>query len=79
MTTNSTETAARSDEEDAVGTGEACKRLGISLRQLYNYIASGDIAASQLPSSRSGQPGVYRIEVAEIKAFLKRTRVPVST
>lgn len=79
MTATSTETAPRSDEEDAVGTGEACKRLRISRRQLYIYIANGDIKASQLPSGRSGQPGEYRIRVTAIKAFLDGCEVPVST
>lgn len=58
----------------AVDTKEACRLLGqVSRRQLYTWIAAGEIKTSKLPST-TGRPNVHRIEVAELRDFLARHR-----
>ena len=74
MTEASGETPATQDEVLAVGTRKAAAMLDISRRQLMYLIHSGQIATSQLPSSRSGLPNVHLIEVSELRAFLARHR-----
>ncbi len=74
MTQAPTENAEPQAESLAVGTVEAARLLDVSRRYLMYLISSGQITTSRLPSARTGLPHEHRIERAELKAFLDRTR-----
>lgn len=62
----------------SVNTKKAAEMLGISRRLLMEYLYSGEIKSSKIPSRRSGQPNLHLIEVSELRAFLARHRTPAA-
>lgn len=56
----------------SVDTNRAAEMIGISRRMLMEYIYSGEIKTSKIPSIRSGQPNMHLIKVSELRAFLDR-------
>lgn len=57
-----------SDAPVWLSTGEASKRLGITVRTLYRFIDEG-----QLPGYRFGR--VIRLTEAEVDAFIEASRI----
>lgn len=51
-----------------VGSKEACKRLGITLRTLYKLMDEGEI-----PAYKFGR--VYRLKETEVEAFIQSSRI----
>lgn len=51
-----------------LGTKEACKRLGVTLRTLYRFIDEG-----QLTAYKMGR--VIRVQANDIDDFIKRMRI----
>ena len=61
-----------SDAPRWLSTGEAAKRLGITVRTLYRFIDEG-----QLPGYRFGR--VIRLTEAEVDAFIEASRIQPGT
>ena len=57
---------------DWLGTKEASERLGVTLRTLYRFIDSGQLAAHQFGR-------VIRIKVSDLEAFVESTRIQPGT
>ena len=55
-----------------LSTGEAAKRLGITVRTLYRFIDEG-----QLPGYRFGR--VIRLTESEVDAFIEASRIQPGT
>ncbi len=57
------------DEIQWMSTGEAARRLGVTVRTLYRLIDE-----AQLPAYKFGR--VIRLQETEIDAFIKASRIP---
>jgi excisionase family DNA binding protein len=57
------------DEITWMSTGEAAKRLGVTVRTLYRLIDE-----SQLPAYKFGR--VIRLKGSEVEAFIEASRIP---
>lgn len=57
------------DEISWMSTGEAAKRLGVTVRTLYRLIDE-----SQLPAYKFGR--VIRLQSSQVEAFIESSRIP---
>jgi excisionase family DNA binding protein len=61
--------AMAEDEIRWMSTGEAAKRLGVTVRTLYRLIDE-----SQLPAYKFGR--VIRLQESQVDAFIEASRIP---
>jgi excisionase family DNA binding protein len=64
--------AMAEDEISWMSTGEAAKRLGVTVRTLYRLIDE-----SQLPAYKFGR--VIRLKGSEVEAFIEASRIQPGT
>lgn len=59
--------------DELIPVAKAAGLLGLSRRQAYYLVASGDLPSVQYPSRTPGKAGAIRVRTSEIEKFLKRS------